>query len=43
MKLTQIYTAPTALRLLLKSSDEYVTKYDRSSLRILGCGESLKG
>ena len=36
---TQFYGAPTALRLLLKAGDEYVHKYDRSSLRILGCGE----
>ena len=40
LKLTQFYTAPTALRLLLKSGDEYVKKYDRSSLRILGSGKS---
>jgi len=33
---TQLYTSPTALRLLMKSSDEYVTKYDKSSLRVLG-------
>ena len=39
LKITQIYTAPTALRLLLKAGDEYVNKYDRSSLRILGCGK----
>eukprot|EP00055_Hartaetosiga_balthica_P000471 m.136660 g.136660 ORF g.136660 m.136660 type:complete len:680 (+) comp10806_c0_seq1:88-2127(+) len=35
-RLTQIYTAPTAIRLLMKHSDEFVTKYDRSSLRVLG-------
>ena len=39
--MTQIYTSPTALRMLLKSGDEYVKKYDRSSLRILGCGKQL--
>ena len=38
LKLTQIHTAPTALRLLLKAGDEHVKKYDRSTLRILGCG-----
>ena len=32
----QLYTSPTALRLLMKSSDEYVTKYDKSSLRPWG-------
>lgn len=30
------YTAPTALRTLATFGDEYVEKYDRSSLRILG-------
>ena len=30
------YTAPTAIRALLKEGDDYVTKHDRSSLRILG-------
>ena len=38
-KITHFYTAPTALRLLLKAGDEWVHKYDRSSLRILACGE----
>ena len=37
-KITHFYTAPTALRLLLKAGDEWVHKYDRSSLRTLGCG-----
>ena len=37
-KITHFYTAPTALRLLLKAGDEWVHKYDRSSLRMLGCG-----
>jgi len=36
LKINQFYGAPTALRLLMKSSDDYVTKYDRSSLRTLG-------
>jgi len=35
-KINQFYTAPTALRLLMKSSDDFVTQYDRSSLRVLG-------
>lgn len=30
------YTAPTAIRALMGAGDEFVTKYDRSSLRILG-------
>ncbi|XP_041469500.1 acetyl-coenzyme A synthetase 2-like, mitochondrial isoform X2 [Lytechinus variegatus] len=42
LKVNQIYVAPTAVRLLLKSGDSYVTKYDRSTLRTLGCvGEPL--
>ncbi|XP_030854852.1 acetyl-coenzyme A synthetase 2-like, mitochondrial [Strongylocentrotus purpuratus] len=42
LKINQIYVAPTAVRLLLKSGDSYVTKYDRSTLRTLGCvGEPL--
>lgn len=39
LKLNHIYLAPTSLRLLLKSGDSWVTKYDLSSLRKLGCGE----
>ena len=35
-KITQFYTAPTAIRTLMKFEDSFVTKYDRSSLRILG-------
>jgi len=30
------YTAPTALRAIVASGDDYVTKYSRDSLRILG-------
>ncbi|XP_071810457.1 acetyl-coenzyme A synthetase 2-like, mitochondrial [Asterias amurensis] len=42
LKLNQFYGAPTALRLLLKYDNSYVTKYDRSTLRTLGCvGEPL--
>jgi len=36
LKINQFYTAPTAIRLLIKSGDEFVHKYDRSSLRVLG-------
>jgi len=36
LKMNQFYGAPTALRLLMKSSDDFVKKYDRSSLRTLG-------
>jgi len=35
-KVTQFYTAPTAIRALMRHDTKYVTKYDRSSLRILG-------
>jgi len=36
LKLTHFYCAPTAIRLLIKYGNEWVTKYDRSSLRVLG-------
>jgi len=36
LKITHFYGAPTALRHLIKYGDEYVTKHDRSSLKILG-------
>lgn len=36
LKITQFYTAPTAIRAIQKEGDEYVKKYDRSSLRVLG-------
>jgi acetyl-CoA synthetase len=36
LKINQFYTAPTALRAIQREGDEYVRKYDRSSLRILG-------
>lgn len=37
------YTAPTALRALMKEGNEWVQKYDRSSLRLLGTvGEPIK-
>eukprot|EP00997_Jenningsia_sp_PLL12_P008709 NODE_551_length_1621_cov_45.982824_g455_i0.p1 GENE.NODE_551_length_1621_cov_45.982824_g455_i0~~NODE_551_length_1621_cov_45.982824_g455_i0.p1 ORF type:complete len:377 (+),score=67.68 NODE_551_length_1621_cov_45.982824_g455_i0:390-1520(+) len=35
-KVNIFYTAPTAIRALMKFGDDFVTKYDRSSLRILG-------
>ena len=34
--INQFYGAPTAIRLLLRYGDEFVTRYDRSSLRTLG-------
>lgn len=37
------YTAPTALRALMKEGNSWVEKYDRSSLRLLGTvGEPIK-
>ncbi len=36
MKVNQFYTAPTALRALMAQGDEYVDKYDLSSLTVLG-------
>jgi acetyl-CoA synthetase len=36
LKVTIFYTAPTALRTLASGGDEFVKKYDRSSVRILG-------
>ena len=37
------YTAPTALRALMKEGDEWARKYDRSTLRLLGTvGEPIK-
>jgi len=35
-KITQFYTAPTAIRALIQQGDEWPAKYDLSSLRILG-------
>ncbi len=35
-KVNQFYTAPTAIRALVAQGDEWVTKYDLSSLRVLG-------
>src|SRR3954470_17889004 len=35
-RITIFYTAPTAIRALMKFGDDPVKKYDRSSLRVLG-------
>jgi acetyl-CoA synthetase len=35
-RLTQFYTAPTAIRAVQKFGPDFVRKYDRSSLRVLG-------
>ncbi len=35
-KVTQFYTAPTAIRALISQGDEHVTTRDRSSLKLLG-------
>ncbi len=35
-KVNQFYTAPTAIRALIKAGDEFVTKHDLSSLKTLG-------
>jgi acetyl-CoA synthetase len=35
-RITQFYTAPTAIRAIAREGDHFVTRHDRSSLRILG-------
>ena len=35
-RVTQFYTAPTAIRALIRCGDEFVTKHDLSSLKVLG-------
>jgi len=35
-RITQFYTAPTAIRALMSCGDEFPAKYDLSSLRVLG-------
>ncbi|CAH8567186.1 unnamed protein product [Schistosoma curassoni] len=35
-KVTKFYTAPTAIRTLIKAGDQYVQCYDRTSLKVLG-------
>ncbi len=42
-KINIFYTAPTAIRALMKEGDEWPKKHDRSSLRLLGTvGEPIK-
>ena len=36
LKINSFYTAPTAIRAIAREGDDLVTKYDRSSLRVLG-------
>ena len=36
LKINVFYTAPTAIRAIARSGDDWVKRYDRSSLRILG-------
>ncbi len=36
LRITQFYTAPTAIRAIAREGDAYVHRYDRSSLRVLG-------
>ena len=41
--ISQFYTAPTAIRALMVHGDEWVSKHDLSSLRVLGTvGEPIK-
>ncbi|TNN06499.1 Acetyl-coenzyme A synthetase isoform 2 [Schistosoma japonicum] len=35
-KVTKFYTAPTAIRTLIKAGDQYVKSFDRTSLKVLG-------
>merc|ERR1719197_1613001 len=35
-QITQFYTAPTAIRALMRFGEEHVKKYSRDSLRVLG-------
>ena len=35
-KVSLFYTAPTAIRTLMSSGDDFVTRHDRSTLRVLG-------
>ena len=42
-KVNIFYTAPTALRALMKEGDDFVKKWDRTSLKLLGSvGETIK-
>jgi acetyl-CoA synthetase len=36
LKITQFYTSPTAIRAVMRQGNDWVDRYDRSSLRILG-------
>jgi acetyl-CoA synthetase len=36
LKITQFYTAPTAIRAIMRDGNDPVKRYDRSSLRVLG-------
>lgn len=36
LKINQFYTAPTAIRAIARAGDQFVKRYDRSSLRVLG-------
>lgn len=36
LKINQLYIAPTSIRLLIKNGDEWLKKYDLSSLKLLG-------
>jgi acetyl-CoA synthetase len=36
LKITQFYTSPTAIRAVMREGNDWVKRYDRSSLRILG-------
>jgi acetyl-CoA synthetase len=36
LRITQFYTAPTAIRAIMREGDHWPKKYDRSSLRVLG-------
>ena len=38
LKVNQFYGAPTAIRLLLKYGNDFVEKYNRDSLKVLGTG-----
>jgi len=42
-KVNIFYTAPTALRALMREGDDFVTKHDRSTIKLLGTvGEPIK-
>ena len=36
LKITQFYTAPTAIRAIMRAGNDFPRKYDKSSLRVLG-------